>query len=771
MVRRDAPRQSVTTRFPPDIFYGLLDGKYKSDVAFRRDWDAAGCGPTHLADNDNLGMVFDLFFRAGSEDGLRWLLELLPVVLKEADQLSEPHIHAILGYSLAVRGEGSATRELDLAEEGLKEMAKKYWQSPRAWAIVGLGWAKLREYDNARRNMARAMRARFALTLSYCPPNEAGFFEAYRDCLPSSRLLSDLLRLFEYSRNVTQNVFFFPGRHQPSTLAFRSIWFDALLTIPRPVEWAESQLSGVRTFSTKWIIMMLYMAMATTPKTEETLRLWKMLRDNGFTTPADATTRLAADLLRIGSRERALEVYSGITPSHKGLTRMLVAFVEAGMFEEAERTLQSILSRFKPIQTDWWVIAKAYADKGDVKAARSALFQAFGPVLRDDVNDVLILAHCNANDPIGAETCLDATNPTLNQINIILNLRAGRGELAPAVNLFNKLLDAGHQPNLKTYTALITLFAKRLDIASIERLLQNMRDREIEPDAVIWAALLNAEIDRGEWVNASKLWESLPSNLKSDSVVLAAVLRAFVYIAAPTDLVLSLFRQFKNPDTRQWALVMQSALDNSDVELARALFDEMDTKRDPKPDVMTYSILLNGYLRLNDGEKARGMYDELLRRKLIPTSITYSMIIQSFTAARSQESLEQAHDFAMSIIELAKAGRLPETGPERTSVTENILSPLVVASGRVRQPEAAKAYFDLARSNQPQAYSCGRCFSTRIGGPETSRRRLRRGRSCLSMLAMAMIRKRADYDRGATSSASLFQSCWICFRRKVVILR
>lgn len=652
-------------------------------------------------------MIFDLFLRVAEDPDWRWLLAILPKVSTESAEVPavQPLVHVVSGYILAHLGEESTARaELELAGKTIRVSAKKYRVNPREWAIIGLGWAKLTEYDKARTYMAFAIRERFSKTHMYCPPNEAAYTEGYRDTIPPNRRLVDLLWIFNACRNTMQSIMFFPGQHESSNLAFIQVWYDALATIPQPIEWAKGRLSAERSGSTRWTVTMLFVALARTERIEETLGVWKLLKENGLTIPSDAATRLSAALLKSGSRDLASEVYLIENNSHAGLSRLLAAFAMVDMMDEAMRSLREIIARFKPTWADVEVVARASARKGNVRQTHAVLTEVYGPSLKPKAIELLIQAHCNANDPTRAEALLDRVF-TVNGVNLILRLYADRGELDPAINIFDRLLDAGTRPNLKTYTALITLFAKRLDMESVERLLTVMRTNGLEPDSVVWASVLDVHVAMGEYVAAANRWQSLPLEIQSNPAVSAAILRAFVHIAAPTELVISLFRQFQRPDTYQWALVIQSACDNGNLELAKELFEEMDERADPRPDIVTLSILLHGHLRVKDGMSARAIYDEMAKRNLLPTSITYSQIIQSIAAPDSQQSLDQAQQFAMSIQEQAKKGGLPEIGSERSRTTERLVQPLVVASGRRGQPEISKAYFDMATRDQAPTMS------------------------------------------------------------------
>jgi pentatricopeptide repeat protein len=173
--------------------------------------------------------------------------------------------------------------------------------------------------------------------------------------------------------------------------------------------------------------------------------------------------------------------------------------------------------------------------------------------------------------------------------------------------------------------------------------------------------------------------------------------------ASPFSPVLSMFRDIEKPTAYHWALVLQSASDNRDLEATDALFHEMRSLSEQsteavKPTVYTWSILLHAYLRTHDAKRSQAVYDDMLASGIIPSSVTYSMIIRSYAGGGQSSTLERAEAFAMSIHRMINdpntSSKILEEHGSRGQVHENLFSPLVVAAGQAGNPNLAGEYFD-----------------------------------------------------------------------------
>jgi pentatricopeptide repeat protein len=361
------------------------------------------------------------------------------------------------------------------------------------------------------------------------------------------------------------------------------------------------------------------------------------------------------------------------------------------------------------------IIAQAYARRGHVQATVAALGDILHPrdiCRRIDCLTVINKALIAADNSAGAEEVLTQiakfghdAQPYLD----LLKMYSMKGDLINAIRMFDEILKNSDTPHPDAFVMLIELFGRRGDLANAQRVYSSMVNNAIEPNPKVIAALINAEVDADEGVSAARRFKKCSPETQTHPAVVAAVLRAFVKTKVPTDVALTVFRRCTKLDNRHWSMIILSACDSVQLDLARKLMYEMDIRSrtdvdSPAPDIYTFSTFMYGYLRVKEDGKARQVYDEMVRRKIVPTSVTYAMIVQSFLGdpRHGQSSLDQAHAFSMATLEKAKMGALPDTFKNKSETPHRLLSPLMVAAGRARQPEVAQNYFNLAvEDNQP----------------------------------------------------------------------
>ncbi len=115
----------------------------------------------------------------------------------------------------------------------------------------------------------------------------------------------------------------------------------------------------------------------------------------------------------------------------------------------------------------------------------------------------------------------------------------------------------------------------------------------------------------------------------------------------------------------------------------------------PRPNVFTFSILLHAYLRKSMSDSAKGVYEEMMGRGIVPTSVTYGMVIASYATTSSGSSLMDAQDFAMSLYRQSMQSSRGEAIRSRGTPAENLFGPLIESAGRTGDTESVHHFQDL----------------------------------------------------------------------------
>ena len=277
---------------------------------------------------------------------------------------------------------------------------------------------------------------------------------------------------------------------------------------------------------------------------------------------------------------------------------------------------------------------------------------------------------------------------------------------------FHSLLDAELAPTVQTFRIIIRMFANKSDLPNVALLLETMARCGIDPDAHVSAAVIKAHINCGEWQGAARVYDSLPEDIRGSPQVSSAILRAYVMLSVPPTEVLSAFSKIPRPTASHWSMLILSYCDAGRMKEAARAFKRMDQRSrenpdDPVPDLYTFSIFIYGCLRNNDGNSAQEAFHEMIRRGIVPTSVTYGTIIQSYLSiGRPLDSkrLQTVHTFAMSVYTLAKQDGLADPAGSQVDSVSNLFRGMIRAAGEIGDADAAQAYHDVA--------------SKRPGGPD-----------------------------------------------------
>ena len=716
-------------RLPAETYYSLMDGGIRSCQEFRRLFLTENLNPRQLGSIPVLYQIFTLCEESADESTWLWLGTQVAEMLQHGDLDGQeaalrPLGYAICGYSI-LRAAEEGGKAFNKEQSSLAAMALHTSSAIRATyaqhqrrlmgdSIRAVGFAMLRRWGNARMAMAAAIQRNLKLSTRRYHPTEFALLLKYRDKLVKAKRTDDLVQIVMRGNVALRHVLLREIASRPRLPEFCFVFYGALASISNPVDFFDKEFALHPNSSTQWTGTLLFVANARFwTRAGEAAAMFHRLESMNMNIPVDAATSLCARLDARGRTRDAIRIYQVIkrkVPAlpKASLRRMFRIFVQRNMMDPAKAVLSEICARFRASFEDLTLIPRFHSERGEIQKTILALQSA----LRDDWNNNLVClqmvqrAYIVANDPDGANEVLQRMTeikPTLEAYHSLLDLYASRGEVGSAVQLFEQLLQNVGQPDIRTFTLLVKLFSKQKDLPNVNRVVENMLQAGIEPDGIISAAVLNADVNAREFTSAASRWAAFPERIQSHPAVITVILKAFIYLCVPFKIILGLFRRVKKPDAKHWALIILAACDTGKMQMAQDLYKEMDLRaknfRDaPSPDVYIYSTMMWGYMRYRQESLGRRSYDLMLQRKILPTSVTYGMIVHTFARGKysSLISLDQAHQFAMSIYTQMKQDTVAEKGADRDRINSNIFAPLISAAGRKERPQDADAYFELA---------------------------------------------------------------------------
>ncbi|GJJ07248.1 hypothetical protein Clacol_001448 [Clathrus columnatus] len=477
----------------------------------------------------------------------------------------------------------------------------------------------------------------------------------------------------------------FAGLVDVESKRVRDLVFGAFSSVTDPLGWIttaakseEAQIFAMRIFF--WIYKKR-------GDTDQSWHLFECLQARHIIIPFE----IQVDLLKLFAKERAFQCAEGIKTSLQTHFKELVTEPDKRVESELYGSLYlaSIQGDFQKAQDDYNIIVSrgfvvpgarrllmhAYAVGDKPERAEELFSELFRPgasaqpTLRDYRE--VIYAHVRAKNLTAVnhwlEKMMDANiPPNLSIYNNILAAFAQNNDIEASISIMSKMYENNIQPDKFSFTTVMSIYAAKKDPFGAEKLYQRALKEGIEPDEVMTLALMNAHIDAGSWQGAIRVFDYLNTGKRIHKSrylgqLYNLLLKAYVLIGAPFNVVLKIFRRFEKlnliPTLRTYTLLIQSACDSKRMDIARDLFLELDTlptygRLKSHIDAYLMTVLIAGFLRAGDMKRARLVYEDMLSRDLRPKATTFSIIVRSFADRRTAESLRTAEEFIHSLLDM-----------------------------------------------------------------------------------------------------------------------
>lgn len=274
-----------------------------------------------------------------------------------------------------------------------------------------------------------------------------------------------------------------------------------------------------------------------------------------------------------------------------------------------------------------------------------------------------IQAHVHLGDTRGVGAWLEdmeksEVKPNKEFFTTLITIFRQQGDIKGSFTTFQFMRKAGIKPDTITYTVLLSLLATLQDCDTADALyMQAVNEDGIIPDDEMMNALMNVHVEAGSWKETIRLFHhltDLPSNKQPPIDTYNSLLKAYVLIGAPFRLMAKLFFKLQDiggkPDTYTFAILIQSAVDASQLEIACEIYDETKRREEETGQKNLVSqhiltILMSAYLRQHKMDRAKELFDEMTERGLQPTSVTFGAIIKAYGRQAWEERMTLAEEF------------------------------------------------------------------------------------------------------------------------------
>lgn len=472
-----------------------------------------------------------------------------------------------------------------------------------------------------------------------------------------------------------------------------SLPLPANFLIERKTSWSSSR-RGVAAF-------ILVLILLRHSRTEDGLLVFEEALSQQLELPTSLHEQLIRALVRVRMHEQA-SVHFGLLPPPNGNKAVrardalgLYLFAHQGKVEEAEECFERIRTHGLVNPREVTLLMHASAVRGDVERVLGHFNFYFGEssigqshyLSRPNIQHygAILNAFAEKDDLAGLDEWLgrminDGISPDRSIFNTILKAFALRGDLQSMRNILDQMKQAGTPADHVSYTTIIKVLARRGDVVAAETMYKRMVEDGHVPDGLAVTTLMNAHAEAGSWNGVIRVFDYLRNSahkaLAFRVEIFNTLLKAYVLIGTPFDVVSNIFRRYETtavrPNKYTFALLIQSACDNGLLDTAAQLFVEMeeaskDWTRDLNLSPHIFSIIIAAFLRRGRKSQALDFYNDMQSRGIQPTSYTFASFLRTYAADTDEGSLQSAQELLSSLVESPnelRSWRKPNSGRE-----------------------------------------------------------------------------------------------------------
>ena len=434
--------------------------------------------------------------------------------------------------------------------------------------------------------------------------------------------------------------------------------------------------------------------------------------------------------------ETAERLYYEFPPSDETSDLEAMSYYHAGLYlfahtgdqRNAEELFRWLDSHGNITSQDVTLVLYASAVKGDTKRAVELYERLFNQERLSEYKvkathlGAVITSFAIANDLDGmhdwfARVTMSRGHLKLSTCNACISMLVRLDNIVGVRAILDYMRSHGLNPNEYSYTTIIRALARRRDLIGAELLYKQMLDEGIPPNRISLSSLMNAHVESGSWQGVIRIFDYLRS-LPKDKIPLSidvfnTLLKAYVHIGAPLDVLIRHFRKLRTldikPNNRTFSLLIQSACDSNRMDVARNLLSRMEVLSEDRHSNIqltkeALSIMMAAYFRIGDNEHANLIYQFMLERGLQPSAPGLASVVDSY--ARSSESgTQDAEEYVNALIdgspEEQRAWSLHTSG--KGSAMSFLYTPLIkehVKRGDVEEAEKIYKQY-IERDEQP----------------------------------------------------------------------
>jgi pentatricopeptide repeat protein len=260
--------------------------------------------------------------------------------------------------------------------------------------------------------------------------------------------------------------------------------------------------------------------------------------------------------------------------------------------------------------------------------------------------------------------------PDIITYNCLIDMSFRNHQSENGIRLFEEICDSfsGLQPDIVTFNIIIKHYVGEIKdhsnnkytttsanekFSKINKVIKEIKTRDIKFNEITYNTIIDAYVELGDFENTWTLFmEMKENNLIPDSYTYATLIKG-LKICGLNDGVekaLSILELIKSgacqdikPDEVLYNSVLDICIKNSKIELAEKIFNEMKSKK-IIPSIITYSIMIRGYGIIYNIKKAFEVYEEMIASGMQPNEIIYGCLMNCAVRCSNTELMHEIYE-------------------------------------------------------------------------------------------------------------------------------
>lgn len=427
----------------------------------------------------------------------------------------------------------------------------------------------------------------------------------------------------------------------------------------------------------------------------------------------------------------ALEFYRRVkeekwVPEFQVLDFVLTGFCDGGHLTDIFQVIDDVRRHHGRIPSPWILrIIPVLSRHGEAESVHELFreYMEYGGKHPEFLFDhILHLHHRRAEPHHAVEFFNDIQEkydfvPNISSWNWVVAVHTRVGDVEGATTWVDRLVEAGQQPNARTYTYMMQMYAKRGDLEAVQRLFRQSEAAGIEPDPSMIASLVLVLVKNDMLDDAKKVVEDA-LRIKSKQSRTRMWNYLMVGYAHRGDIVRvkeinQRMREAGVPaDADTYSALMHSLIRRRLPHLAEKIMFRILPRAGIRPDSVHYATLMAGFFERGSYWKVLIIYRLMLKRNIAPTQSTQSVLLRAIAALESQSKVggeEQPKELGSTLplfkqivanmdpAELAPKRQVPFVGPNRLdeAFTSISFAHLMSVYGREAAFDRVRELYDL----------------------------------------------------------------------------